>query len=273
MELKDADYVDFLQWALPRMRMRWAGFRKVRRQICKRIGRRLRQLNVDGVPAYRRYLECHPEEWTTLDGMCRITISRFYRDRLTFDCLCWIVLPELASLVRQRGESELRVWSAGCAAGEEPYTLCILWEMDLRTRLPGLYLQIVATEADETLLRRAWRGLYPASSLKDLPRQWALAAFEASDDRWHLHPRFRRGIEFRRQDIRDTCPEGPFHLILCRNLTFTYFETSLQSEILHRLAKCLVARGALVIGARETLPEGGQGFAGWVSRLGVYRRE
>lgn len=75
--MKDTECVEFLQWALPRLHMRWQGFRKVRGQVCKRIGRRIRELNLGEGADYRTYLESHPAEWSVLDDLCRITISRF----------------------------------------------------------------------------------------------------------------------------------------------------------------------------------------------------
>src|SRR5438477_9810042 len=120
------DCVEFLQWALPRLRMRWDGFRKVRRQVCRRIERRSRELGLTDLAAYRDYLERRPDEWARLDALCRVTISRFYRDRETFAALEQEVLPALA-----RGGAEIEVWSAGCASGEEPYTLALLWKLEL----------------------------------------------------------------------------------------------------------------------------------------------
>ena len=100
--MNDLDCVQFLQWALPKMRMRWPGFRKVRRQVCKRVDRRLRRLGLVGVAAYRAYLDDHPDEWSELDQLCRIPISRFYRDRGVFDLLRDDVLPSLAADTRAR---------------------------------------------------------------------------------------------------------------------------------------------------------------------------
>ena len=94
--MKNAECVDFLQWALPRLGMRWPGFRKVRRQVCKRIDRRLRELGLPDLAAYRIRLGQDSTEWKFLDGACRITISRFYRDRGVFDALGANVLPALA---------------------------------------------------------------------------------------------------------------------------------------------------------------------------------
>jgi len=91
--VKNTECVAFLQWALPQMRMRWPGFRKVRRQVCRRIGQRLRELGLPNLTAYRACLQRNPAEWQILDGACRITISRFYRDRGVFGSLEKTVLP------------------------------------------------------------------------------------------------------------------------------------------------------------------------------------
>jgi chemotaxis protein methyltransferase CheR len=85
--MQDAECVALLRWALPRLGLRWPGFRKVRRQVCKRITRRIRELGLADVTTYRERLESVPEEWPELDALCRITISRFYRDRAVFDHL------------------------------------------------------------------------------------------------------------------------------------------------------------------------------------------
>lgn len=87
MSKRDAQWVSFLQWALPRLGLRWPGFRKVRRQVIKRIARRIEALQLGDLDSYRRYLETHEQEWLRLDDFCRITISRVYRDRRVFDSL------------------------------------------------------------------------------------------------------------------------------------------------------------------------------------------
>ena len=167
--MKDSECVDFLQWALPQMGMRWSGFRKVRRQVCKRIHRRLGELGLDKIDAYRSYLAHCPEEWEELEAQCRIPISRFYRDRGVCEFLGEEVLPALIQLASEREERHIDCWSAGCASGEEPYTLSLIWTFCDRNRPADMGLQVIATEADEGLLARARRGLYRASRLKDLP--------------------------------------------------------------------------------------------------------
>lgn len=270
--MKDAECVHFLQDALPHLHLRWPGFRKVRRQVCKRIGRRLSELSLADVAAYADYLAAHPKEWQTLDSLCRISISRFYRDRGVFDALRDVVLPHLADAATRRGDGTIRIWSAGCASGEEPYTLNLLWILSLAHQFPDLTLRIIATDADERLLERAAHGIYPRGCLKELPRAWIAEAFDDRGGDLRIRPRFRSGVTFVRQDIRNEFPHGPFDLILCRNLAFTYFDPALQRSVLERLAARLRIDSYLVIGKHESLPATMPGFSVADRRLPIYQR-
>jgi chemotaxis protein methyltransferase CheR len=260
------DCADFLQWALPQLRLRWHGFRKVRRQVCRRIAGRIRELGLPGFEAYRAHLEAAPGEWERLDALCHVTISRFYRDRGVFDYLVRVVLPELA-----RQTATLEVWSAGCASGEEAYTLALVWQLELACEFPGVTLHVLATDVDEAMLRRARAAEYEPSSLRELPETWRRDAFVQQLGRYRLRSEYRRPVTVRRHDLRNPAPGGPFDLILCRNVAFTYFDLDLQRELATRLAACIRPGGALVLGAHETLPEGSAGFAPWSEGLRVYR--
>ena len=270
--IPDAEGVEFLQWCLPRLHLRWPGFRKVRRQLYKRIKRRLQELRLPNVEAYRVYLEHHPGEWGTLDTLCWIPISRFYRDRSVFQHLEHEILPQLAQLVVARRESEIRCWSAGCAGGEEPYTLAIIWRQRLLTRFPTLPLRIFATDIDPQAIHRAERGCYRASSMKDLSAEWRAQAFVTIEDELCLRDEYRSSVTFLVQDIREHAPEGLFHLILCRNLPFTYFHETFQRKTMQRISDRLASGSVLVTGNLESLPDGPWGIQPWLARLGVYRK-
>jgi chemotaxis protein methyltransferase CheR len=170
-----------------------------------------------------------------------------------FDALRDRVLPALAAAA---GQGPLRLWSAGCAAGEEPYTLALIWRLAVGPGCPGLPIEILATDADPDSLERARRGDYPRSSLKELPAAWQEAAFEHREGRSILKEELRAPVELRCQDLRAAAPGGSFHLILCRNSVFTYFAPSAQREVAARLAACLVPGGALLVGQDERLPGG-----------------
>ncbi len=269
--MTDAECVELLRWALPRLRLRWPGFRRVRRQVCRRIRRRTRELGLPDAAAYRAHLEAHPAEWERLDAMCRISVSRFFRDRGVFAALETQVLPALAASALAADRRMLRVWSAGCGSGEEAYSLAILWRFALASRFPGILLQIVATDADARVLERARRACFRASSLKEVPPERRVAAFERRGDLYCVRPELREGIEFRCQDIRKELPEGPFDLVLCRNLVFTYFDSGLQREALARILDQLGPGAALSIGLHESLPDAA-GLAPWPGARAVYER-
>jgi len=270
--IADNDGVRFLQWCLPRLHLRWEGFRKVRRQVYKRINRRLVELGLCDVEAYRDYLNTHPEEWERLDAFCRIGISRFYRDRRVFERLEREIIPDLARVALSRGERELRGWSAGCAGGEEAYTVALLYHYRLAQQFPTLCLQIIATDVDPAAIRRAERGCFANSSLKELPPEWRLRAFNRVGNELCLKEEYRSTVTFMVQDIRECAPEGCFHLIFCRNLVFTYFDEALQRIATERIAKRLVPGGALVVGKGESIPDGSWGMKPWLPTLGMFRK-
>lgn len=259
--MRDAECVQFLQWAVPRMRMKWSGFRKVRRQVCRRIRTRMAQLRLDGYQAYRVYLEGHPDEWQTLDRLCCVTISRFYRDKGVYDALRSTVLPELAERALSVDRRRILVWSAGCGSGEEPYTVALLWELAVKGSFPGCDIGVLASDSNPDLLRRAARACYPGSVLRELPVQWKSVAFESEDSGCcRLLPEFREKVHLVAHDLRAFAPGGRFDLVLCRNMAFTYWEDELQVETARRLGQVLRPGGYLVVGAHEALPNGVDGF-------------
>jgi len=271
--MNDDDCVKFLQRALPRLRMRWPGFRRVRGQVRKRIERRFHELDLADVAEYEAHLESCREEWSILDGLCRITISRFYRDQSVGDHIRDVLLPDLAQRARERGAAALRCWSIGCGSGEEPYTLSLIWHVEASSRFPELQLTVIGTDADTTMLDRAEVAVYKDSSLKDLPEVIRRAGFDPHDDSYQLRAEYQQDVEFQRLDVRQERLEGPFDLVLCRNLAFTYFDEDLQRETLSRITETMTDGGALVIGIRERLPSGVSGIVPDRPDLGVHRRE
>ena len=227
VSLTDDGCISFLRWALPRLRLRWEGFRKPRRQLCRRIRARAAELELDGFGAYRAHLEARPAEWAVLDRLCRVTISRFYRDRRVWDALHAELDPRA-------------IWSAGCASGEEAYTAALVWpEAD-----------VLATDADPALLERAARGCYPESALKELPSELRERGFDGRCVRDEV----KRRVTFVLHDVREPPPTGRFDLVLCRNLVFTYFAEELQLEVGRGLAAALAPDGVLVVGTHEVPP-------------------
>jgi chemotaxis protein methyltransferase CheR len=265
--------VQFLQWALPQLRMRWTGFRKVRKQVCKRIQRRISELRLADVDAYRAYLQTHADEWPVLDHACRVTVSRFYRDRAVLEQVQNEVLPVLAETAINKDMAVLRGWSAGCAMGEEAYSLLMIWHNAVGKDFPQLDMEVVGSDIDELLLYRARSGCYPHSSVKALPDSWLQACFTRTGNEFCLQPHIRNKAEFIQQDIRNKSITGPFHIVFCRNMVFTYYEHELQLNLLGYLHDTLVEGGALVTGGHELLPQGYRGFEAWSGHRAIYRKQ
>jgi chemotaxis protein methyltransferase CheR len=261
--MKDKSCICFLQWALPHLHMRWPGFRKVRGQVCKRLGRRLDELGLHDLKSYRMHLENNPLEWHILDSMCRITISRFYRDKGIYSLLRARVLPALTGDAVHRGDKTISCWCIGSASGEEPYSLSLLWDLSGINK-QVIDLTIMATEVDRLLINRARRACYPSSSMRELPADIRGQAFTQKDGLFCLKEQYRKRVQFLQQDIRNTQPDSSFHLILCRNLVFTYFSQELQEEIAHEILLRLRTGGGLVIGTHEELPGSLPGVEPWI---------
>jgi chemotaxis protein methyltransferase CheR len=231
----------------------------------------MRALGIREPTEYKAYLDTHSEEWQILDGLCTISISRFYRDHRVFDALGDTALSTLAAQAITRTDTVVRCWSAGCASGEEPYTLSLIWNQRIRPRFPHVALAVVATDVDGTLLDRARIACYSRSSLRELPPAWIDAAFVCQNDEYCLRNAWKSCVEFRQQDIRTDSPAGPFDLVLCRNVAFTYFDEPVQRRLVLRLAELISADGFLVVGRHESLPAAAP-FAPVAAGLGIYRR-
>lgn len=256
----DAEIVAFLQWSLPRLGLRWEGFRKVRGTVRKRIIRRMAELGIRDLVGYRARLEATKNEWAALGGLCRIPISRFHRDRAVFERIRGEILSEHAEAAARAGRQSVRIWSAGCASGEEPYTISILWNLEIAANHPGVGMDLLATDIDETMIARAERGCYTAGSLRELPTTFREAAFEHDDVFW-VRDEIRQGVTFRQEDMREVMPDGPFDLILCRNTAFTYFDEPTQRAVAARMIERLRERGVLVVGTHEAVPSGLEGLS------------
>jgi chemotaxis protein methyltransferase CheR len=232
----------------------------------------MKELGLPDLPSYRVFLEKHPAEWSLLDACCRVTVSRFFRDRAVFAFLGQQVLPALAGMVYDSNFRVLRCWSIGSASGEEPYSLALLFRSLLGSDPRPVTFTVLGTEVDGAVVERSREGCYRLSSLKEVPAEQVASGFIVKGDGYCLREELKERVSFTLQDIRREMPDGMFHLVLCRNLVFTYFEESLQKEILGRIVERIVPGGALVIGAHETLPKGGTGLVVWSKQHGIYRR-
>lgn len=252
--MTDAVLVAFLEWAVQRLGLRWTGLRNFRGTVRKRLVKRLAELGLGDLDAYRARLASDPTEWAVLEAMCLIPISRLYRDRAVYDRLAFEILPERARLAAREGRSKVRIWSAGCASGEEPYTLAMVWHRDVAPAYPGIGIDILATDAGEGMLARARRGAYGAGSVRELPARLRDVAMAREGSLFVVRDEIRDGVTFRREDLRRVMPDGPFDVVLCRNVLLTYIDEREQRPLLEQLVARLLPGGTLVVGSRETMP-------------------
>jgi chemotaxis protein methyltransferase CheR len=245
----------FLARAMPRLGLSWPAFRRVRRQVCRRVERRRAELGLADLAAYQRFLDENRDEWAVLSGLCRVTISRFWRDGAVWSFLTDEVLPAIA----QRATGPVAAWSAGCGAGEEPYTLAITWQLAVAPGGPAI--AIVGTDLDEGQLVRAVAGRYPGGALQELPAALRAAAFDEADGVACLRPALRSCVHFARRDLRDGPPGAGYPIALCRNLAFSYFDEAGQRAVAAAIRAVLADGGVLVVGRGEVLPAATPGFA------------
>jgi chemotaxis protein methyltransferase CheR len=270
--MPDAECTTLLRAVAPRLGLRWRGFRNVQGQVCKRIRRRIRTLGLADVSEYQARLAAEPAEWSVLEQLCAVTLSRFYRDAEMWQLLRQQALPSAAQAALAAGDEAFRAWSVGCASGEEAYTLSIVWAFEFAERYPGLPLRVLATDIGSAVLARARAARYAVATLRELPLGWQARAFEPAPTReLQVRPPLRAAVELRSADVRRELPQECFRLILCRNVVFTYFDERQQGELLERLLTRLLPGGLLVLGRGESLPaSGGAPLA--ALGAGIYQR-
>ena len=217
-------------------------------------------LGLTSYQEYCQYLLQQQEEWKELDTYCRITISRFYRDKRVFDLLQSDVLPSF------KQESALSCWCAGISSGEEPYTLAMLLKENQRR-----YHPILATDIDALMVQRARQACYPESALKELPAPWRKRYFTSGSEMC-LRKEIKQMVDFRIQDVRSRLPAGPFHIIFCRNLIAMYLDRTQQKTLFTDIAGRMHAGGVLILGKHEKLPDQIHAFAPWFAGENIYRK-
>lgn len=219
--------------------------------ILRRLAVRMRARGSPSYDAYAELLRGDPAEYDRLLDALTINVSRFYRNPETWDALARTVLPALGAA---RGGA-VRAWSAGCAAGEEPYTLAMLLLEQVRcgrAERRELPPAIDASDYDRGSLERAAAGRYPREALKDLPAALVQRYVQPGDPA-ELAPEVRRLVRFTRHDlVREPPPAPPYDLIVCRNVVI-YFDRPTQERICSALTDALVPGGWLVLGKVETL--------------------
>ncbi|NOY12758.1 MAG: protein-glutamate O-methyltransferase CheR [Deltaproteobacteria bacterium] len=217
--------------------------------IKRRIAARIRSVGMHGPDPYIELLEADQQEQKKLLATLSIHVSQFFRNPSTYTVLTDRVLPELAQRSRN-SSSKLRIWSVGCANGEEPYSLALLCQSLLADE--DLLLSIIGTDLSSEALQRAKRGCYEQNRLAAVPKELLQRYFVFRDKHYCLVDKIKMAVRFFHHDILSDQPFYRADLILCRNVLI-YFSRRQQQRVLEILAAALPPGGFLVLGRAETL--------------------
>jgi chemotaxis protein methyltransferase CheR len=215
----------------------------------RRLAARVRAAGYSDLKIYVSLLRQNVQEQQRLLAALSVHVSQFFRNPSAFAQLQRRVLPVLIAQAR-RSQSKMRIWSAGCAHGEEAYTLALICE-DLWRK--GDLLSIIATDLSSDALKIAKQGLFPEERLKDVPPELKARWFTVEGKFFRVSEHIRERVQFFRHDV--LMPQSFYRvdLILCRNLLI-YFSREQQRRILERMAASLNPGGYLMLGRAETLP-------------------
>ena len=216
----------------------------------RRIAKRMAEVGVGEFLDYIDFLEVHPDEFDGLFNTILINVTAFFRDESAWDHLREQIVPRL--LDAREEDATLRVWSAGCASGEEPYTLAIVLAEALGAERFLKTVKIYATDADDEALDQARQGVYDAKQVETVPEELRERYFDKVDQRYAFRRDLRRNVIFGRNDVVQDAPISRIDLLLCRN-TLMYFNAETQAKILGRFHFALNPGGFLFLGRAEML--------------------
>ena len=223
-----------------------------RASLIRRIGKRMQDVGADGYLSYLDHLEVDPEEFTQLFNTILLNVTSFFRDPPVWDYLGAEVLPRLLA---EKGDDEpFRIWSAGCASGEEAYTLAMVVAETLGADAVRERVKIYATDVDEDALGQARQARYTTKQVEGVPPELLERYFERNGDGdGHVFSKeLRRSVIFGRHDLIQDAPISRIDLLVCRN-TLMYLNSETQAHVLARFSFALREGGYLMLGKAEML--------------------
>jgi len=228
-----------------------------RSSLTRRVERRMAQVRCTGFEDYLDFLQVHPEEYTALFNTILINVTGFLRDSDAWTHLGSDLLPELVAA--RNPHEQIRVWSAGCASGQEAYSVAMLFAEHLGVEQTRERVKICATDVDEEALAEASAAIFAERDVGPVPGPLRERYFEVQGQRYVFHRDLRRSVVFGRNDLVRDAPISRVDLLVCRN-TLMYFTAETQARILGRFNLALAEGGLLFLGRSELLLNHGQLF-------------
>jgi two-component system CheB/CheR fusion protein len=221
-----------------------------RSTLMRRVVKRMQTVGIEGFEAYRDYLELHADEFEALFNTILINVTSFFRDPDAWNTLAGEFIPAL--LDHTHTGDPVRVWTAGCATGQETYTLMMVLAEAMGPEQFRQRVKVYATDADNEALQAARQAAYDDAELQGLPEGYRDRYFERTAGRWTFRADLRRQVIFGRHDLVQDAPISHLDLLVCRNVLM-YFNTEVQGRILARFHFALNPAGLLFLGKAEMM--------------------
>jgi two-component system CheB/CheR fusion protein len=227
-------------------------FRNYKRPtLHRRIERRMSDNRCRTLADYIALLDKSPAEYDALIGTMLIKVTSFFRDEETWKVLAEKILPRLLS--EKRPGEEIRVWCAGCATGEEAFSVAILLAEAMGPAFHTGDVKIFGTDVDEKAIATARRAVYPGTALESAPAKLRGRYFEQEHGGWSVRKEIRRAVVFGVNNLVSDAPISRIDLLICRNV-FIYLDAELQKRVLTRFHYALRRHGVILLGKSELIP-------------------
>jgi len=229
---------------------------KKRNLVVARLSKRLRSLNLQNFSEYYAYLNTSSNASDELNNLInRITTNKtdFFREKHHFDFLVNEIFPSYIDAARKSGQRRLRIWSAGCSSGEEPYSLAMTVAAFFKDKR-GWDLKILATDLDTDILMKATKGVYSSQQISSVPTGYLSKYFVRSSQGYEVSPQIKAMIAFRKLNLIDLAfpMKKPFDIIFCRNVMI-YFDDETKKDLIKKYHSHLRDNGYMFVGHSESL--------------------
>lgn len=243
-----------------------------RQYLERRLATRMRSVGVHSYRQYLDFLDREPTEYAALLDALTINVTDFYRDKTVFEIFRREIVPMMIESKMQTRHRMIRVWSAGCATGEEPYSITMSFVDALGEREKDFLLTVLGTDLDPSALAKARLGIYTADKLKSIPLEHQVRYLHMHGDTFSVRPEVARHVKFRQMNLFSERPISVVDVIFCRNV-FIYFSREQQAEVLEHFWGALARGGFLVLGRSEKLAPSVSGkFELYNGRERIYRK-
>jgi chemotaxis protein methyltransferase CheR len=214
-----------------------------------RLKERLREKGVDTVKAYFTTISTNKEELKGFLDAITTNLTRFFRNQPHFDAFEHYVIPELINNIKKGGGNTIKIWSAGCSTGEEPYTIAMLLSDILP---PSWKFEILASDISLKCLMTAKEGFYADNRIEGIPPNYLTKYFDKVDGGYHIRPDIHSKIKFDYHNLKNDSGQRGFDIVFCRNVII-YFDEVAQTAVINRFWDAMASKSFLFIGHSESL--------------------